>query len=159
MKYLVVFSAFLVYFTCLCTVQKCYNYEVNDTIPDKSQPEIETCECPYNAFCASVTFKNAEVPYETCGDDEYCTELSCVSDLYCIEPGTYQHDYPGLRNVRFSMTCCHTNLCINFEKEPEALLKAQHFKKNCFYSSICILVIIIISYSYLVTNMKKANLF
>ena len=144
MKYLVVFSAFLVYFTCNCTVQKCYSYEVNDPRFNKSKPKIEVCRYPYNAFCASATHKNGEVPYETCEDDEYCTELGCVGDLYCEKPGTYQHDYPGLRNVRFNMTCCDTNLCINFEKEPETSnskteSSAQSSNEICFYSLFCFL--------------------
>ena len=73
-----------------------------------------------------------------------CTELRCVSDTYCEKPGTYQHDYPGLRNVRFNMICCDTNLCINFEKEPETLNSkteslVQSLNEICFYSLFCII--------------------
>ena len=62
-------------------------------------------------FCATATWITGEVPYLTCGDQEFCTLTGCSGSMYCKKPGDFVHDFPGLNNVILIITCCDTDLC------------------------------------------------
>ena len=121
------------YLLVSCTVSKCYEASNMDWYPYNST--IENCKIPKNAFCGTATYKNGEIPWNTCGDEEICYLKECYDTKYCTKPGTFEHDYHGLDNVTFTVTCCDTDLC-NIESSAKIL-------NNDIFSSLfymCVLV-------------------
>ena len=90
------------------------------------------CDTYYHDFCATFTSRNGEVPHRTCGDDEICTSKGCIDTTFCTKPGTYEHDYPRLNNVKFTVACCDTNLC-NVQSSAKFLNRISLSSLFCIY--------------------------
>ena len=97
---------------------------------------IEECDTDFIHFCETSTFKNGEITDYTCGYDEFCTSKSCYDSVHCTKPWTFEHDYPGLNNVKFTITCCDTDLC-NVQSSAKNLYEISF--SSLFY--MCVLVI------------------
>ena len=133
MRLLLVLTFCLNYFLNSCAVSKCYEYSNIDLY--LSNLTIRECDKYYSDFCAISKVKNGVVPKYNCGDDEFCTSKGCYGSTYCTKPGTFEHNYPGLSNVKFTITCCDTDLC-NVESSATALYKCS---SSClFYMSVYI---------------------
>ena len=131
MKFLLILTFCSSYFFVTCAVSKCYH--ANNIDLYSSNLTNEECKPPYSDFCGTSTWKNGDVPWGTCGDDEYCTSKGCCSSMHCTKPGTYGHDYPGLSNVKYTVTCCDTNLC-NVQSTAKTLYEISF---SClFYMSV-----------------------
>ena len=92
-----------------CAALKCYKSSNIDIF--KSNSTIEECWSYNNEFCATATIRNGQVSYLSCGDEELCIRKSCTDSIYCTKPGTYERDYPRLNNMKYTVTCCDTDLC------------------------------------------------
>ena len=68
--------------------------------------------------CATITYKNGEVPYRDCGDEEFCTEKGCIGAGYCTQMGKSLHHYPGRPAVKVTMDCCDYDLCNDDSSAP-----------------------------------------
>ena len=121
MKFLRILIIFKSYLLVNCAGLKCYHASNIDSFPNST---IKDCEKPYDAFCATAAFRNGEVPGFTCGDDEFCYSKSCADSIYCTKRGTWKHDYPGLSNVKYTLTCCDTDLC-NVESSAKTLYRTS----------------------------------
>ena len=119
------------YFSFSCGVSKCYDF--TNTYFHSSNLTIEECPPEYMDFCATVTVRNGEIPDFTCGDEEFCTSKECLDSLHCTEPGTFELDYPGLSTVKFTITCCDTDLC-NVESTAKNLYRTTF--SSLFYISL-----------------------
>ena len=139
MKFLLVLIFCSSYLLVSCTVSKCYEASNMDWYPYNST--IENCKTPNNVFCGTATYKNGEIPWNTCGDEEICYFKHCYDTKYCTKPGTYEHDYRGLDNVTFTVTCCDTDLC-NVESSAKTLY---------IPSLSCLFYISVFIYLYFVT--------
>ena len=122
MRYLLILIICSSYLLVNCAVSKCYDF--SEIEYDYSNLTIKECKPPYTDFCATITVRNGEIPYFTCGDKEFCISKGCYS-TYCPTSGTYDLDYSGLSDVKFTVTCCDTDLC-NVESS------AENAFKNCF---------------------------
>ena len=116
-----------------CAGLRCYE---GRNIGFESNETIEECRYPYMDFCVTATFRNGEVPQYTCGEQEFCTTKRCYNTDYCKEAGTYERDYLRMENVKFTMTCCDTDLC----NDENILTSAKTLNKisfSClFYMSV-----------------------
>ena len=83
----------------------------------------------------NLTYKNEELPYPTCGNEEICIARGCADTKYCPKPGTFEKDFPGLSNVKVTVTCCDTDLC-----NIESIAKISYEKSFSFLFYICIFV-------------------
>ena len=101
-------------------VSKCY--EARSVELYSTNLTIEDCHPDYSKFCATATIKNGEVYDYNCGDEEFCMSKGCTDTKYCTEPGIFEHNYPGYSNVKFTITCCDTDLC-NVESSAKTLYK------------------------------------
>ena len=138
MKFLLIFTVCVSYFLVSCAGLRCY--EANNIDHYSSNATIEECTEP-TVFCATVTFRNGQVPWNTCGDEEFCASSACYNYEFCKEPGTFEHDYPRLENVKVTITCCDTDLC-NGESS------AKTSNRISFPSFICMSVFV---YYYFMT--------
>ena len=137
MKLLLILTFFSSYLLVSCTVSKCY--QASNIGLYSSNSTIEECKPPYLDFCVIATWKNGDVPWNTCGDDEFCMTKGCADARFCTKPGTFEHDYPGLDNVKFTVTCCDTDLCND---------SAKTLERNSFS---CLFYISLYYYLYFVT--------
>ena len=129
------------YLLVSCAVLKCYKFSNLDIIPSNST--IEECWYPNNEFCATAKYKNGEVSHLTCGDDEFCTRKGCVDYTFCKKPGTFELDFPGLSNVKFTIICCDADLC-NVENSAKSLYKNSSsclFYICIFYYYFCFVIL------------------
>ena len=134
MKYLIILTFCLSYLLVNCAVSKCY--EGNNLDFNSLNLTIKECDTYYHDFCAIVTSRNGEIPHRTCGDDEICIAKGCIDTTLCTKPGTYEHDYTGLSDVKFTVTCCDTDLC-NVESSAKFFIKISF--SSLFY--MCVLVL------------------
>ena len=109
MRYLLILMFCSSYLLVKCAVSKCYHGSNRDRY--LSNLTIKECWYPDNKFCTTNKIKNGEVPEYTCGDDEFCTAKNCVGSMFCKKPGTFEHDFPGLNNVKLTITCCDSDMC------------------------------------------------
>ena len=68
---------------------------------DKTNQSVITCPEQYSDFCTIYEYN------DEC-EDNICTELGCVDDRDCEEPGTSKQEKYGMN---FTLTCCDTDLC------------------------------------------------
>ena len=143
------FTAFLLFYSS--NGLECYKHRVNDPRYNSSEPNIEVCSVyhgsAYTDFCATITFKNGEIPDRECGDEEFCTEKGCTSSYYCKEEGTFEQDFPGIENVKFTIACCQEDLC-NVENETT---ESTACKINSSYL-VCIFVFNFFVFLHFVVN-------
>ena len=108
-----VFSSIHIFFSSFilvsCVGLKCFESSNIDFSPLNST--IKNCKKPHNAYCATATIRNREIPGYTCRGDEFCITKGCSDSIYCTKPGTYERDYPRLNNMKYTVTCCDTDLC------------------------------------------------
>ena len=109
-----------------CAVSKCY--EANNIDFYSSNLTVVECNPSHTGFCATTTFRNGDFPDVTCGDEELCYRKDCDNTMHCTKPGTFELDYVHLKNVKFTITCCDTDLC-NVENSAKTLYKISF---NCF---------------------------
>ena len=105
-----------------CAGLKCQQASNLDFYPPNSI--VEECDPPHNAYCATATIRNGEIPGYTCGDDKFCKTKSCSNSVHCTKPGTFERDYAGLNNVKYTVTCCDTDLC-NVGSSAKTLYRAS----------------------------------
>ena len=120
MKILLIVTFCSTYLFVSCAVSKCYLANNLDLYP--SNLTVEECKPQWLNwdFCATATWKNGEDPDLTCEDEVFCT--NCSDSTYCKKPGEFVHDYPGLSNVKITVTCCDTDLC-NVETSAKTLYR------------------------------------
>ena len=109
MRCLLIITIFTSYSIVSCAVSKCY--QASNIEICSSNSTIEYCKPPYLDFCGIATWKNGDVPNYTCGDEEFCVTKRCADTRYCKKPGTFEHDFPGLNNVKLTVTCCDSDMC------------------------------------------------
>ena len=135
MRCLLIITIFTSYSIVSCAVSKCYqasNIEIYS-----SNSTIEYCKPPYLDFCGTATWKNGEVPWNTCGNDEFCTTKRYADNMFCKKPGTFEHDFPGLNNVKLTVTCCDSDMC-NVESSAKTLNRTS-FRCLIYMSVFCYL--------------------
>ena len=122
MRLLLILTYFTSYLLVSCAVSKCYESSNIDFY--SSNLTIEECTPPFMDFCATATIKNGDVSDFTCGVEEFCMSKRCSNSMHCTEPGTFERDYPGLSEVKFTVTCCDTDLC-NVESSAKTLYRTS----------------------------------
>ena len=147
MRYLLILIICSSYLLVSCAVSKCY--ESSNLELSSPNLTIQECKKPHNAFCAVGTFKNGKDPWSTCGDDEFCISKGCSDTRYCPKSGTFEHDLPGSSNVKFTITCCETDLC-NVESNVETDVESSA-KTLCRISFSSLFYMSIFCFFYFVT--------
>ena len=147
MKVLTAFLLFATFFICSSAGLKCYEYKIGLLrFMNTSEPSVQVCQGNYwsdyydyglhdPTVCATVTFKNGEIPNKECGDAEFCTEKGCIGTSYCKELGTFEHHHPGWSDVKAAVSCCEEDLC-----NVDSSAKTCKNINSLFYAIILILL-------------------
>ena len=113
MKFVVIFTVYIICFVSSSTGLKCY--ECDDAYQDyancSSDPVVKVCD-ERKTFCVSAVAKSGQGPYSNCDDENNCMIKGCVGPDTCTTPGTFEYEEPVFGN--FTLTCCEGDLCNNF---------------------------------------------
>ena len=140
MKFVVIFTIYIICFINSSTGLKCYECDDVDQhyANCSSDPVVKVCD-ERKTLCATVVAKSGQGPYRNCDDEHYCTVKYCVGPDVCREPGTFEYEVVGFGN--FTYTCCEGDLCNNFSS-------AHLCKKNLLLNVLFIILYLFASYTY-----------